>query len=227
MVQLVNVLTMRSDREDRTARALIRDAALRLFAEFGPDAVSLRRIAGEVGVSHGLVVHHFGSKEGLRAVVDAYVMDLFDTLVAELAGRPGEPAADPFDAQAQESLVAALLERLPAGSPVPGYLRRLFLDGAEAGQELFQRLYALTRAALEVMAQNGYADRGDDPDVRAAFLLVNDLSMLLLRDQVRSAIAVDPLSAEGAHRWGQEVFAVYSKGLRPHAAPGPGDEVRR
>src|SRR5207253_1612093 len=99
----------RSEREDRTARALIRDAALRLFAELGPDRVSLRRIAGEVGVSHGLVVHHFGSKEGLRAVVDAYVVDLFDALLAELAGAPEEPAADPFAPQAQESLVGALM----------------------------------------------------------------------------------------------------------------------
>src|SRR4051794_6824144 len=192
---------MRSDREDRTTRALLRDAALRLFAEVGPDRVSLRRIAGEVGVSHGLVVHHFGSKEGLRAVVDGYVVDLFDALVAELARAPGEPAADPFAPQARESLVGALLERLPPDSPVPAYLRRLLLDGGEAGQVLFHRLYALTRGALEAMAQNGFADRGEDPDVRAAFLLANDLAMLLLRDHVTLATGVDPLSVEGARRW--------------------------
>lgn len=196
---------------DLTTRALIRNAALRLFAELGPDRVSLRRIAAEAGVSHGLVIHHFGSKEGLRIVVDAYVVNVFDELAAEMAGAPD---ADPFTAQAQESLVGALMERLPPESPIPAYLRRVLLDGGEAGQALFGRLYALTRGALEVMAQNGYADRGADPNVRAAFLLANDLAMLLLRDQIALATGLDPLSPEGISRWGEEVFAVYSYGLR-------------
>jgi AcrR family transcriptional regulator len=220
---MVSLLTMRSASDDRTTRALIRDQALRLFADLGPDRVSLRRIAGEIGVSHGLVVHHFGSKEGLRAVVDAYVVDLFDDLLAELAGAPGERAGDPFAPQASESLVTALLERLPQDSPVPGYLKRLFLDGSEPGRALFQRLFVLTRGALEVMVQNGYADRGEDPDVRAAFLLVNDLAMLLLRDQVRAATGIDPLSADGARRWGREGMEIYSHGLRRDAEPGLGE----
>jgi AcrR family transcriptional regulator len=214
---------MRSVPPDLTARALIRNAALRLFAELGPDRVSLRRIAAEAGVSHGLVVHHFGSKEGLRIVVDAYVVDVFDELVAEMAGGPG---ADPFSEQGRESLVAALIERLPPDSPVPAYLRRVLLDGGEAGRELFGRLYALTRGALEVMAQNGYADPGEDPSVRAAFLLANDLAMLLLRDQIALATGLDPLSPEGIRRWGQEVLAVYSHGLRDRSV-GPDDGADR
>jgi AcrR family transcriptional regulator len=208
---------------DLTSRALIRNAALRLFAERGPDRVSLRRIAAEAGVSHGLVIHHFGSKEGLRIVVDTYVVELFDELAAGLAGTPD---ADPFTAQAQESLVGALMERLPPESPIPAYLRRVLLDGGEAGRALFGRLYALTRGALEVMAQNGYADRGADPNVRAAFLLANDLAMLLLRDQIALATGLDPLSPDGIRRWGEEVFAVYAHGLREHAS-SPADEDER
>jgi|tagenome__1003787_1003787.scaffolds.fasta_scaffold20857671_2 AcrR family transcriptional regulator len=207
---------------DLTARALIRNAALRLFAELGPDRVSLRRIAGEAGVSHGLVIHHFGSKEGLRMAVDAFVVELFDELAAEMAGSPG---ADPFAAQAQESLVGALMERLPPESPIPAYLRRVLLDGGEAGHALFGRLYALTRGALEAMAQNGYADRGADPTVRAAFLLANDLAMLMLRDQIAVTTGLDPLSPEGIRRWGEEVFTVYSRGLRdrPDRLGGEGE----
>jgi TetR/AcrR family transcriptional regulator, regulator of cefoperazone and chloramphenicol sensitivity len=207
---------MRSAPADLTARALIRNAALRLFAELGPDRVSLRRIAAEAGVSHGLVVHHFGSKEGLRTVVDTYVVDLFDELVAEMAGTGGAEAADPFSAQARESLVGALMERLPPDSPIPSYLRRVLLDGGEAGRVLFGRLYALTRGTLDAMAQNGYADRGKDPNVRAAFLLANDLAMFLLRDQITLTTGVDPLSPEGIRSWGEEVFTVYSYGLREH-----------
>src|SRR6266542_759545 len=52
--------------EDLTARARIRDAALRLFAERGVDGATIRDIAKAAGVSAGLVRHHFGSKEALR-----------------------------------------------------------------------------------------------------------------------------------------------------------------
>lgn len=76
----------RADRGDLTARAVIRDQALRLFAEHGPEAVSLRRVAAEAGVSPGLVAHHFGSRAGLRQAVDDHVAGLFDDLFATMAG---------------------------------------------------------------------------------------------------------------------------------------------
>ena len=50
---------------DLTARARIRDAAIECFARQG-FAVSVRAIAAHAGVSPGLVIHHFGSKAGLR-----------------------------------------------------------------------------------------------------------------------------------------------------------------
>src|SRR5687768_16547033 len=59
---------------DLTTKALIRDTAMRLFADHGVGATSLRAVAKAADVSPGLVVHHFGSKEGLcRAVDDAVV----------------------------------------------------------------------------------------------------------------------------------------------------------
>src|SRR5882762_2638903 len=61
--------------EDLTARARIRDVALRHFAERGVDGTTIRGIAADAGVSAGLVQHHFGSKEELRAACDAYVMN--------------------------------------------------------------------------------------------------------------------------------------------------------
>src|SRR5919198_6215527 len=48
-----------------TSRAAILEAARRRFADAGYEATSLRSIASDAGVDPAVVVHFFGSKEGL------------------------------------------------------------------------------------------------------------------------------------------------------------------
>jgi AcrR family transcriptional regulator len=206
--------------DDRTARAMIRDEALRLFAGRGPDAVTVRQIAAAAGVSPGLVVHHFGSKEGLREAVDAHVLAMFAAMLGELTG---EAAGDLYEPGAAGSLAEALVRHLPPGSPVPAYLRRLLLDGGDAGRDLFRRLYQASTAALDALAAAGMAARGRDPAVRAAILLSNDLAVLLLREHLADVTGTDPLSAEGMARWGGEMLAIYAAGLLA-APPGSRDD---
>ncbi len=109
----------------------------------------------------------------------------------------------------------------PHGSPLPAYLRRLLLVNDPAGAALFGRWYALTRRLLDSMTEIGAARPAEDPAVRAAFLLVNDLALILLRNQIAAAIGVDPLTPEGIARWAKEVTAVYTKGAFVTA---PGEE---
>jgi TetR/AcrR family transcriptional regulator, regulator of cefoperazone and chloramphenicol sensitivity len=206
---------MASMPEDRTLRAVIRDEALRLFADRGPDAVSVRQIASAAGVSPGLIVHHFGSKDGLREAVDQYVLAVFDRMLGDISsGRP-----DLFDAAASGSVAEEIMAHLPADSPVPGYLRRLLIEGSDASRELFARLFALSARTLDALAAAGVADPGRDPAVRAAFLLVNDLAVLLLREHLTDVLGADPLSGEGLTRWAGEVMLIYGSGLL--AAPPP------
>ena len=54
------------------------------------------------------------------------------------------------------------------------------------------------------MVALGVARPSDDPAVRAAFLLVNDLALILLRNPIAMAIGVDPLTPEGIERWARE-----------------------
>ena len=56
-------------RDPGQTRALVIDAAERLFAERGFAATSMRDISAASGVSHPLIHHHFGSKEELYAAV--------------------------------------------------------------------------------------------------------------------------------------------------------------
>jgi AcrR family transcriptional regulator len=208
------MLYMRSVPDDRTARAVIRDEALRLFAERGPDAVTVRQIAAAAGVSPGLVIHHFGSKDGLRDAVDAHVLAMFGAMLGELT------TADLYEPDAAGSLAEAVVRHLPPGSPVPAYLRRLLLGGGDSGRELFRRLYQGSRETLDAMAEAGLAARGADPAVRAAILMANDLAVLLLREHLAGVLGEDPLSAAGMARWGKEMLAIYAAGLM---APPPGE----
>ena len=194
-------------RGDLTARAAIRDQALRLFAESGPEAVSLRRVAAAAGVSPGLVAHHFGSRAGLRQAVDAHVAGLFDELFAAMGD------ADWHSPNVGASFGEAILARLPPDSPVPAYLRRLLLSGDAAGQALFACWYALSRQMLDQLTAAGMMRDAGDPAVAAAFLMVNDLAVLLMREHLTAVLGADPLSPTGMARWAQTVLAVYRDGI--------------
>jgi TetR/AcrR family transcriptional regulator, repressor for neighboring sulfatase len=67
---------------DHDAEALL-VAATRLFAERGPENVSIRQIAQAAGVEQDLVLHYFGSKDGLvNAVLDRSATDIRAAVVA-------------------------------------------------------------------------------------------------------------------------------------------------
>jgi AcrR family transcriptional regulator len=201
--------------DDRTARARIRDEALRLFAERGPDAVTVRDIAGAAGVSAALVMRHFGSKDRLRGAVDEYVAASFAAMLDQALDPPD---AAPLDPAAVPTVAEAVAGGLPTGSPIPAYLGRLLVGGGTVGSALFARLFEVSRAGLAGLAATGAASEGADPAVRAAFLLVNDLAVLMLREHLAAALGVDPLSPAGLRRWGAEVLAIYRDGLGPSIA---------
>jgi len=60
---------MRKKRDGETTRQQVLDAAKKIFAEHGFAGTSLARIAEESGISDGLILHHFKSKENLYETV--------------------------------------------------------------------------------------------------------------------------------------------------------------
>jgi AcrR family transcriptional regulator len=52
-------------RPEIDGRELLLDAALRLFAEQGPEGVSIRAVNREAGLGPASVHYHFGTKEAL------------------------------------------------------------------------------------------------------------------------------------------------------------------
>ncbi len=57
------------------------------------------------------------------------------------------------------------------------------------------------------MARAWVTEPTKDSAVCAAFLLANDLAVILLRNQIATAIGEDPLAPAGLDRWGRDVTA--------------------
>jgi len=77
--------TKRVRRTPEEARATILDAADRVFAQHLPDAVGLKEIGKEAGVSHALVTHYFGTYAGLvEAALERRFARLRESLVNQL-----------------------------------------------------------------------------------------------------------------------------------------------
>jgi AcrR family transcriptional regulator len=134
--------------DDLTARARIRDVALRHFAERGVAGATFRGIAADAGVSPGLVQHHFGSKDELRAACDAHVL-------AEL-GRQSAAALEQGKL-GDAGYIAAAYAVTPQ---LTRYLVRTLVDGSPAAAALFDEIVRLTEEYLRRVG-------GERPDLRA------------------------------------------------------------
>jgi len=178
--------------DDLTARARIRDAAIRLFCERGIEGASIRDIAAEAGVSSGLVRHHFGSKEALRADCDRYAKERMVEIGSELSSSQGVAALDP----------AGLHPRV---FPLQLYLVRSMMDGSESATALF--LEAVD--TIEEWAK-GYGLEPSDPRAYAAAMAAIKLSVFVFRDQVSKALGEDITSPAGYARIGQGLMEVFT-----------------
>ena len=183
----------------------IRESAMRLAAERGWAAVTIRDIAAAAGVSGSLVVHHFGTKARLREAVDTRVTEVLAQLLQQLGDT---------DAQGSEfmSIAAAFHNQVGDDGVVLSYLRRLLIDGGPTATALFGSLYAATVTMLAELEAAGALRPTADAPARAAFLLINDLAVVLLREQVTQVLGVDPLGRPGLRRWGQAVMEIYRDG---------------
>ena len=72
------------------------DAARDLLIEAGPQAVTLKAVAGRIGRTHANLLHHFGSAFGLQKALAAHITTGICDTIAETIRRNREcDAADP------------------------------------------------------------------------------------------------------------------------------------
>jgi TetR/AcrR family transcriptional regulator, regulator of cefoperazone and chloramphenicol sensitivity len=142
---------------DLTAAARIRDAAIEQFGERGFD-VGLRAIADAAGVSAALVIHHFGSKDGLRKACDDYIAEEIRSGKSE-AMQTTDPAT--WFAQMAE---------IESYAPLMAYLVRSMQTGGELAKALWQKMIDDAEAYLDDGVRTGLLKPSRDPHARAKYL---------------------------------------------------------
>ncbi|WP_431936127.1 TetR/AcrR family transcriptional regulator [Micromonospora sp. RP3T] len=92
--------------DHRQRRTLIADALMRVAAEQGLEAVSLRHVAAQAGVSAGMVQHYFRTKDEMMTFALAVVRERSQVRVTEAMARLGE---NPSARQVLRTMIVALL----------------------------------------------------------------------------------------------------------------------
>jgi AcrR family transcriptional regulator len=144
---------------DLTASARIRDAAIEQFGQHG-FGVGMRSIAAAAGVSAGLVVHHFGSKDGLRNACDEYIAEEIRSGKAE-ALRSTDPA----------TWLASLAE-VESYAPMMAYLVRSMQSGSDLAKSLWRKMFDNAEEYLNEGVRAGTLKPSRDPHARAKYLAI-------------------------------------------------------
>ena len=193
------------DAGDLTARARIRDAAIEQFTERGFDRASIQEIAKDAGVSPGLVRHHFGSKDELRQVCDAYALDglrryVDQTMTAEGLNDPRTVA------EARDPL-----------HPLQRYLARALIDESETAGEIFDAMVAMTEQVLRQTDQEQADPPTADRKTRAALMVAMALGVPAFRVHVARNTGAELYSPEGDRQIALAMLDIHS---HPVISPG-------
>jgi AcrR family transcriptional regulator len=156
---------------DLTAAARIRDAAIEQFGEHG-FGVGLRAIAEAAGVSAALVIHHFGSKKGLRKACEDYIAETIRGTKSE-ALQSNDPAT--WFAQMAE---------IEEYAPLMAYLVRSMQTGGELANMLWRRMIDNAEVYMEEGVRAGTIKPSRDPQARARYLAITGGGGFLLYIQM-------------------------------------------
>lgn len=148
----------------------------------------MRRVASEVGVTIGLIQHHFGTKEGLRRAVDGLVVEqLVEALsTVEHTGSAAEVVA------ARDDAVRAMHRSHPE---VVRYLNRALLEPEGRGAPLLKAIVDLTVREVERLRRLGHASTRPSEEVQVVRTMMSQVGELFLEpvvDAIWSEVGAAP-----------------------------------
>lgn len=152
---------------DLHAKARIRNAAIDCFGREG-FGVPIRTIAAGAGVSPGLILHHFGSKSGLRSECDLHVLTTIRAAKLDVIGPRGP-----------EMMLAQLADTRES-RPIATYALASLAAGGDLAEHLLEEMTEMTLEFLDAGVGAGSIRPSRVPRERARYLTLTSMGMLLL-----------------------------------------------
>lgn len=186
---------------DLTARARIRDAAIAHFAEGGFRKANLRAIAATAGVSSGLVVHHFGSKEKLREACDEHVLEI-------LVRRAREADSDD-----RQDLFREYLADPQGYRRHLSYMARAIQDDTPAAGRFVDTLVDASEAILRAGIDDGTMRPSSDPRALAVLTVLTSIATLTMAPPFARALGHAEFGPDVLRRLALPSLELYTYGL--------------
>ncbi len=168
-----------------SAQDRILAAAIELFGRHGVRGTPVKAIAGHAGVSPALVIHHFGSKDGLRAACDRRLVEQIRSTKFSAMGE--SPAL---------YLPRAMAE-MDESRPLLRYLARVVVDRSPAVDELVDELVDDAVDYTAAAEEAGWIVPSRDRRARIVVLTLWSLGALVLHEQLERMLGVDLLDEGG------------------------------
>ncbi|MFC9996736.1 TetR family transcriptional regulator [Nocardia sp. NPDC127526] len=174
--------------DDLTTRARIRDAAITVFGEQG-FGVGVRAIAAAAGVSPGLVIHHFGSKDGLREACDDHVREVVRTAKMQA-----------MEKSSSTSSIMQQLAEIEDFAPYIAYLVRSFQHGGGLMLSFFEHMVEDAESYLSAGIAAGTVRRPKDLQATVRYLATQNGGGMMLFLQLYQARHEGPVDFRKALR---------------------------
>lgn len=207
MFSVLNVSS--ADPADLTARAKIRNAAVAHFAREGFQRPNLREIAATAEVSAGLVIHHFGSKQGLRRACDEYVLGV-------LVRRARDASPDASSGAPPGASLDLLREFMSSPETYAMHVRymvRAVEEDSAAGNTFVTTLVEETEAIFRAGIADGSVRPSADLRALAVLNVVFSLAVLTMAPPLTRALGHEEFGADVLHRLAVPTLELFTRGL--------------
>jgi TetR/AcrR family tetracycline transcriptional repressor len=181
----------------KLGRATVVDAALRVADAEGLDAVTIRRLAHDLGVTPMALYWHFADKE---ALLDAVADRLWDGAMADLSA-----SAEPADPWEQLRHLCGVM--VDAMRRHPAVAERVSMRVVTSDSGL-----AITERALGLLASVGFGP--EQASAAAHFILLNTVT--LVSSEPGAEIGTDPHERDAVVRGKRVLLATLAPDRYPH-----------
>lgn len=185
---------------DLRATARIRDAAIELFGSQGIRATTIRDVAQAAGVSPALVMHHFASKDGLRAACDEWVLARIVT--EKTSAVDGDLTSG----------ISSTFARLSTFTGLAAYIGASLSEGGPGADALFDRICDVT---ADMLTDGTLPTRPlPDPDATVAMVVAYSTGAAILGQQVARRLGGTSLYDPQVYaRYGLAALELFTHGL--------------